>query len=153
MLSIKYVHWSLVLALVLIVTLPVYDSQQPLILLFHFQLGTGLYGFVLYLEAGPEMFWGENFCLWPNVLKNQNKKTLGTLDKGDWADCCLLDMSTFRKLPWLEKESTCINPYYHLTVPLAVYSEAGTAHLIVDSSSVLHQSRFKIQLFICTEDL
>ena len=43
---------SLVLTLVLIATLPVYDSQQPLI---HFQLGTGLYGLVLYLGGGPEM--------------------------------------------------------------------------------------------------
>lgn len=38
---------SLVLALVLIVNLPVYDSKQPLILSFYFQLGTGLYALVL----------------------------------------------------------------------------------------------------------
>lgn len=46
---------SLVLALVLIETLPVYDSKQPLTLSFNFQLGTGLYRLGFYLGAGPEM--------------------------------------------------------------------------------------------------
>lgn len=49
---------SLVLALVVMVTLPVYEFQEPLILSLHFQWGGGLYGLVLCLGVGAEMVWG-----------------------------------------------------------------------------------------------